>query len=384
MDEVHYLADRFRGAVWEEVIIHLPDVGRAGLAVGDGEQRRGVRRLAGHRARRHHGRRRASTGRCRCGSTCMVGKRLFDLFHDADAASEHDVQPRAAARTPATTERRPSSARRPRRPRPRRGRRGRARRGAVPARRRRAARPRGPAAGDPFIFSRAGCDAAVQQCLRRGLRLTTPEERDRDPRGRRGALRGDLPDEDLAVLGYREWLDGLERGVAAHHAGLLPVVQGGRRGAVRPRAGARRSSPPRRWRSGINMPARMRRARAAGQVQRRGPRRPHAGGVHPADRAGRAGAASTSRATPSCSGSRSLDPRSGGRPRLAPAPTRCARRFRPSYNMAVNLVGQFGAARRPRAAGVVLRAVPGRPGGRRAGPPGAQAARRPSTATARR
>ena len=55
MDEVHYLADRFRGAVWEEVIIHLPGVGHAGLAVGDGEQRRGVRRLAGHRPRRHRG-----------------------------------------------------------------------------------------------------------------------------------------------------------------------------------------------------------------------------------------------------------------------------------------------------------------------------------------
>ena len=25
LDEVHYLADRFRGAVWEEVIIHLPE-----------------------------------------------------------------------------------------------------------------------------------------------------------------------------------------------------------------------------------------------------------------------------------------------------------------------------------------------------------------------
>src|SRR5258708_12604628 len=25
MDEVPYLADRFRGAVWEEVILHLPD-----------------------------------------------------------------------------------------------------------------------------------------------------------------------------------------------------------------------------------------------------------------------------------------------------------------------------------------------------------------------
>ena len=36
MDEVHYLADRFRGAVWEEVIIHLPESVRAGLAVGDG------------------------------------------------------------------------------------------------------------------------------------------------------------------------------------------------------------------------------------------------------------------------------------------------------------------------------------------------------------
>src|SRR5882724_393059 len=28
MDEVHYLADRFRGAVWEEVILHLPEAVR--------------------------------------------------------------------------------------------------------------------------------------------------------------------------------------------------------------------------------------------------------------------------------------------------------------------------------------------------------------------
>ncbi len=32
MDEVHFLADRFRGAVWEEVIIHLPAAGAYGLA----------------------------------------------------------------------------------------------------------------------------------------------------------------------------------------------------------------------------------------------------------------------------------------------------------------------------------------------------------------
>ena len=70
MDEVHYLADRFRGAVWEEVIIHLPHVGHAGVAVGDGEQRRGVRRLAGHRARGHRRWWSARSGRSRCGSTC--------------------------------------------------------------------------------------------------------------------------------------------------------------------------------------------------------------------------------------------------------------------------------------------------------------------------
>ncbi|MEV4614704.1 hypothetical protein AB0K43_19200, partial [Kitasatospora sp. NPDC049258] len=32
----------------------------------------------------------------------------------------------------------------------------------------------------------------------------------------------DIPDEDLHVLGYFEWLDGLECGIAAHHAGMLP------------------------------------------------------------------------------------------------------------------------------------------------------------------
>ena len=46
MDEVHYLADRFRGPVWEEVIIHLPSDVAAGLAVRNRLQRGGVRRLA--------------------------------------------------------------------------------------------------------------------------------------------------------------------------------------------------------------------------------------------------------------------------------------------------------------------------------------------------
>ena len=75
-----------------------------------------------------------------------------------------------------------------------------------------------------FIFSRAGCDAAVEQCLVAGLRLTTPEEAEliQQAAERRTA---DIPPEDLTVLGYGEWLDGLRRGIAAHHAGMLPAFK---------------------------------------------------------------------------------------------------------------------------------------------------------------
>ena len=75
-----------------------------------------------------------------------------------------------------------------------------------------------------FIFSRAGCDAAVQQCLHWGVRLTSPEERD-EIRRVVDVRCADIPDEDLAVLGYWEWAEGLERGLAAHHAGLLPTFK---------------------------------------------------------------------------------------------------------------------------------------------------------------
>ncbi len=75
-----------------------------------------------------------------------------------------------------------------------------------------------------FIFSRAGCNAAVQQCLSAGLRLTMPEEAEaiQQTAERRTA---DIPEEDLAILGYREWLEGLRRGIAAHHAGMLPAFK---------------------------------------------------------------------------------------------------------------------------------------------------------------
>ncbi|OXE34985.1 MAG: RNA helicase, partial [Phenylobacterium zucineum] len=75
-----------------------------------------------------------------------------------------------------------------------------------------------------FIFSRAGCESAVKACLHDGLRLTTKEEQ-QEIRRIVEAQTSQIADEDLSTLGYFEWLSGLERGVAAHHAGMLPAFK---------------------------------------------------------------------------------------------------------------------------------------------------------------
>ncbi|MEI8215325.1 MAG: helicase-related protein, partial [Actinomycetota bacterium] len=76
-----------------------------------------------------------------------------------------------------------------------------------------------------FIFSRMGCDAAVKQCLQAGIKLTTTEER-LEIAATAQRYTQNLAEEDLEVLGYRDWLVALERGIAAHHAGLLPSFKG--------------------------------------------------------------------------------------------------------------------------------------------------------------
>ena len=75
-----------------------------------------------------------------------------------------------------------------------------------------------------FVFSRAGCDAAVQQLLQTGVRLTDPDKR-AEIRQSVEERTAHLSDDDLRVLEYGDFLDGLERGFAAHHAGLLPVFK---------------------------------------------------------------------------------------------------------------------------------------------------------------
>ncbi|BDZ43624.1 hypothetical protein GCM10025865_29230 [Paraoerskovia sediminicola] len=75
-----------------------------------------------------------------------------------------------------------------------------------------------------FIFSRAGCEGAVTQCLTAGLRLTSAAE-EAEIRAAVEQRAQTLPAEDLQVLGFHTWAESLARGVAAHHAGMLPIFK---------------------------------------------------------------------------------------------------------------------------------------------------------------
>ncbi|MDX1872850.1 RNA helicase [Mycolicibacterium sp. 120266] len=219
MDEVHFLADRMRGAVWEEVILHLPEEVRLvslSATVSNAEEFGGwIQTVRGdttvvvdeHRP-------------VPLSQHMMVGKRLFDLFegtdhtlvapellrhiaHRREADRLTDWQPRGRGRQNT----RPSLSRMPTRPEVI---------GTLDA--------EGLLPAITFVFSRAGCDAAVKQCLRSSLRLTDEGQRARIAAvvDRRCA---DLAESDLVVLGYHEWREGLLRGLAAHHAGMLPVFR---------------------------------------------------------------------------------------------------------------------------------------------------------------
>ena len=75
-----------------------------------------------------------------------------------------------------------------------------------------------------FIFSRAGCDGALFQCLRSRKELTTAEEQD-EIRAIVDAGVAEIPEEDLQVLNYRQLRTAWVRGFAAHHAGMLPAFK---------------------------------------------------------------------------------------------------------------------------------------------------------------
>jgi len=227
MDEVHYLADRFRGAVWEEVILQLPGhVALVSLSatVSNAEEFgdwlvtvRGDTTVVVDEIRpvplwQH----------------MMVGNRMLDLFAGEDEAGELQVDPDLVRHTRELDRQSSMSSLG--------GGRGRGRSAGPPRRAQSGYRPpsritvidrlnrEGLLPAITFVFSRAGCDAAVGQCVRSGLRLTTEDDVE-EIRRIVEKHTGDLPQADLAVLGYWEWREALERGIAAHHAGMLPAFK---------------------------------------------------------------------------------------------------------------------------------------------------------------
>ena len=216
LDEVHYLADRSRGAVWEEVIIHLPESVRVvalSATVSNAEE-------FGE-----------WLDQVRGGTTVIVdeqrpvplwqhvlaGNRLYDLFTDDEHARVNPELLRVAQRDTWIERKapgRPGAGRAPAAPVP----------AGLPARRDLAAGRQRAAARD-HVHLQPGR-------LRRGGRAVPGRRPAADHAEEAEAIQqtaerrtADIPPEDLAVLGYGEWLDGLRRGIAAHHAGMLPAFK---------------------------------------------------------------------------------------------------------------------------------------------------------------
>jgi ATP-dependent RNA helicase HelY len=365
MDEVHYLADRFRGPVWEEVIIHLPDdvqlVSLSATVSNAEEFGDWLRTVRGDTAVVVSEHRPVPLGQ-----HVLVRDDLLDLY------AGH-VDPTAPGANPPINPELAHLLRRAERSGdgPHRGRRGAGDRGfRGPGGRRRdggpgggPGGPGGPGSGGPrpvprpvmvdvldeagllpaivFIFSRAGCDAAVAQCLAGGLRLTSPAEQE-EIRLIAESRCASIPQEDLDVVGYWGFVDALVRGVAAHHAGMLPafketVEEAFVRGLVKVVFATETLA------LGINMPARS--VVLEKLVKWDGS---HHVDITPGEytqltgRAGRRGIDTEGHAV--VVGRGDLDPMAlAGLASKRLYPLRSA--FRPTYNMAVNLVAQVGRVR---------------------------------------
>ena len=381
MDEVHYLADRFRGGVWEEVILALPEPVRlvslsatVSNAEEFGEWLETVRGDTAVIVEEHRP--------VPLWQSVLVGRRLYDLF--ADPARPATAAPaevnRELVRLRAEQSRADHS------------RVGPGQRGRAPSR---SAGPAAPGGSTPRGRAGSGClrvprssrsstardccrrsrsssagpaaTRAVAQCLSAGLRLATPDERTRI-RAHARERTADLSDADLRVLGYWEWLDGLERGIAAHHAGLLPrfkeiTEELFAEGLVKAVFATETLA------LGINMPARSvvleRLVKYNGETHVELTAGEY---TQLTGRAGRRGIDVEGHAV--VLWTTGLRSRAGRRARVDPDV---------SAALVVPAVVQHGGqpggvdgpGRRPGAAGVVVRPVPGRPGGGRAGPPGA-------------
>jgi ATP-dependent RNA helicase HelY len=224
LDEVHYLQDPYRGAVWEEVLIHLSlsvSVVCLSATISNAEEfgewigtLRGPTRVVIEERRpvplEHH---------------YLVGHRLHPMHVERDGQPVPNpyvislAEPELRSRR---YRRESGNVYHERRARPREG-----HRGVYVPRREEVVDVLDEQAMLPaiyFVFSRAGCDRSVQWMLDGGIRLTSQDERKRirEFAEQRAAW---IDEDDLETLGFWTFLEGLTAGVAAHHAGMLPVFK---------------------------------------------------------------------------------------------------------------------------------------------------------------
>ncbi len=211
LDEVHYLEDTYRGPVWEEVIVHLPRHVRlvclSATVSNAAEVAEWITAVRGETAVIIEHTRPVELVNLFC-----AADRTSDRLHLLPTLLDGRPNPEGHRFDASTDSRRSKTSGRPRRP------------FSTPGRLDVVDRLRedGLLPAIYFIFSRAAVRRRhADRCVDAGLRLTSADERARI-REIISARTAALSDSDLHVLGYDQWRLGLEMGVAAHHAGMVP------------------------------------------------------------------------------------------------------------------------------------------------------------------
>ena len=225
MDEVHYLQDPYRGAVWEEVLIHLPpsvSVVALSATISNAEEfgdwittLRGDTRVVIEERRpvplEHH---------------YLVGSRLHPMHVEQDgillpnpyvvSLDQHELKTKTYYRRGSGLPQHQRISR------PREG----YRRVYVPRREEvvEVLEKEGMLPAIYFVFSRSGCEKSVRWLREAAVRLTTREEA-ATIRERAETRAAWVDEEDLVSLGFYDFLESLAMGVAAHHAGMLPMFK---------------------------------------------------------------------------------------------------------------------------------------------------------------
>ncbi|MCI7551265.1 MAG: DEAD/DEAH box helicase [Actinomycetaceae bacterium] len=211
LDEVHFLGDESRGPVWEEIILQLPPhIRLVSLSATIANAEEFAAWLASVR-----------------GSTALITSTIRPVPLTQYALAHKEIVPltdghgglSSKVRKELTAFERRADAYRAY---------SRSARSATPRMRRTVLsklRENGMLPAIHFIFSRKGCDRAVEDLLDAGLVLTTPAER-RFIHDSCASLRDQLSDADARTVKFNFWRKAMMNGYGAHHAGIfLPLKQ---------------------------------------------------------------------------------------------------------------------------------------------------------------